>query len=192
MTFACKLLLSAVAVAAMLGVTAASAQDTGKNYDYCVSCTAPIATYVCTVGPGQPDPGSRVWAGFCGEKVRQSGGHQACKSSALTDACKPSRVYVYRGLVADQEQAENVLSEEPEVRAQATSGILTNTVETLRETGRQINDGARAVGRTVVEGVGAAGESAQSASDAVVDGARSVGRNISRGVDCVISLGQSC
>lgn len=196
-------LVYVVAAIMALATTFASAQQKPRNYDFCVSCTAPIATYVCTVGAGDPDPGKRVWAGFCGEKVRQSGVHQSCQATALTDACKPSRVYVYRGLVADRQQADNLLSDQPERRSEAATGIVARATQSLRRTGRQIDEGARAVGRSVVDGVDVAGEgvetvndaivdSAETVNDAIVDSAKSVGRNVKKGYDCIVSLGRSC
>ncbi|MHA1523404.1 MAG: hypothetical protein ACTSY1_03235 [Alphaproteobacteria bacterium] len=172
--------------------TVAAAQEKNPSYDFCVRCTAPTAAYVCTVGSGDPDPGRRVWAGFCGEKVRQSTTHQSCQATALTDACVPARVYVFKGLVANQQQADNLLSDQPENREEATKGILAQAAQSLRQTGRKIDAGARAVGRSVVDGVSAAGEGADTVSDVIVDSAKSVGRKVGKGFNCVVSLGKNC
>lgn len=165
-----------------MATTAAHAQS---SYDYCVACTAPQSVYLCTVGPRQPDPGPQAWANYCAERIRADAGHQYCSALPLESQCQANRAVVFRGTQATPQQAEALVSEQPEERRSAAAEIWQQTVDGMQR-------GAEAVGRSWEESATAVSEGAESVGEDVMEGLRAVGEGMTRGTECVITLGERC
>jgi hypothetical protein len=153
----------------------------GGPYDFCITCTAPSATYLCTVGAREPDPGEAAWGHYCVERVRHEADHRSCSAAALSGQCQARRAFVFRGASATQRQADALASEEPERRRSAAAEIWQETIR-----------GAGAVGRAVGQGAEAVGEGATTVGETVLDGFGTMGRGIARGAECVWTFGSRC
>lgn len=174
-----------------LAVLAAPA-SAGGPYDFCVTCTAPTMTYLCTVGAREPDPGAAAWGQYCAERVRHDAGHSSCTVRVLAGKCDARRAFVFRGARATPDQAAALVSGEPERRSSAAAAIWKATVTGIREVGDTVGEGAGAVGRAVGEGAEVVGEEASDVGEGFMEGLGAVGRGVARGAECVWSLGERC
>lgn len=182
------------AVAAGLTLVSAWPADAQSVVGYCVRCTGPVETHICTVTVQRGLVSISEWQGFCAARVAADAGHRRCYAVPGTDACKARQQFAYRSMPDRGVEAAGEAS--ASAGPPRSAGALDETADFVQRTGRgagkAVEEGAESVGRGMRRGAEAVGETANDMGREIVRGAERVGDGLARGVECVFTLGRKC
>lgn len=178
---------------AQQGAQSGGHDDGQSTLDFCVRCTVPDATHVCSVIVDGGIVSVGEWRAFCGAQLAFDGGHHQCKATQGIETCDASRQFTYRNTTDQGIVSVESVPGEPGPRP---GGMFEGAVDYVRRTGEDVSEtlgeGATAVGETVMEGAQVVGDTAADVGRGLMRGAQEVGKGVAKGVGCVFTLGKTC